>query len=166
MVQIADALVLIHGKDIVHRDLKPSNIMLIEKNEDPNYVKLLDFGLAKMKFQTTLTSSGILVGTLNYIAPEQLTDSEYTPAGDVYALGVTFYEMITGKIVFPGDTATDIMKQVLGETPVEPILFRPNIPPRLNDLIMKMISKKKEARPPAKDVLENLKTIRSDWEGK
>jgi tRNA A-37 threonylcarbamoyl transferase component Bud32 len=163
MEQIADALVLIHGKDIVHRDLKPSNIMLIERDGDPNYVKLLDFGLAKMKFQTSLTSSGILVGTLNFVAPEQLTDSQYSPAGDVYSLGVTFYEMVTGKIVFPGDTATDIMKQVLDKSPVEPNRFRPDIPPLLNDLIMKMMSKKKDLRPPVQDVLETVKRIKADW---
>ena len=162
MEQIADALVLIHGKDIVHRDIKPSNVLLIERNGDANFVKLLDFGLAKMKFQTSLTSSGILVGTLNFVAPEQLTNSEYSPAGDVYALGVTFYEMVTGRIVFPGDTATDIMKQVLDKTPIEPNRFRTEIPLALNDLIMRMMAKKKEARPSVKDVLEKLKTMRPD----
>ncbi|NIM17460.1 MAG: protein kinase, partial [Candidatus Aminicenantes bacterium] len=73
----------------VHRDLKPANIMLMDnnKNESSTVVKLLDFGVALMKFQTRLTQSGMLVGTINYIAPEQITDNLYSPASDVYSLG-------------------------------------------------------------------------------
>jgi tetratricopeptide (TPR) repeat protein/tRNA A-37 threonylcarbamoyl transferase component Bud32 len=153
MMQISDALVLIHSKEIIHRDLKPSNIMLVEKDGVPNFVKLLDFGLARMKFQTRITRTGVLMGTLNYMSPEQLAHSEFSLSSDVYSLGVTFYEMVTGKIAFPGDTANEIMKQVLDTTPIEPRRFRPDIPGELNDLIMKMLEKDKESRPVIKDVL-------------
>jgi serine/threonine-protein kinase len=163
MMQISDSLVLIHGKNIIHRDLKPSNIMLIERNGDCNFVKLLDFGLARMKAQTRITRTGVLVGTINYMSPEQLANFEYSSASDVYALGVTFYEMITGKIAFHGDTANEIMKQILDTTPIEPNRFRPDIPGELNDLIMKMLEKKKESRPVIKDVFENLKTIQAGF---
>ncbi|MFC2146775.1 serine/threonine protein kinase, partial [Acidobacteriota bacterium] len=159
MIQISDALVLIHGKNIIHRDLKPANIMLIERDGDPNFVKLLDFGLARMKFQTRITRTGILMGTLNYMSPEQLAHSEFSSASDVYSLGVTFYEIVTGKIAFPGDTANEIMRQVLDTTPIEPRRFRPDIPGELNDLIMKMLGKDKESRPVIKDVFENLQKI-------
>jgi tetratricopeptide (TPR) repeat protein len=159
MKQISDALLLIHIKEIIHRDLKPSNIMLVERGGDSNFVKLLDFGLAKMKFQTKLTRTGIMVGTLNYMAPEQLANSDYSSASDIYSLGVTFYEIITGKLAFPGETATDIMKQVLNKTPVEPHRFRPDIPGLLNDLIMKMIEKRKESRPNISMIFENLQML-------
>ena len=153
MIQISDALVLIHSKNIIHRDLKPANIMLIERDGDPDFVKLLDFGLARVKSQTRITRTGILMGTMNYMSPEQLAHSEFSSASDVYSLGVTFYEIVTGKIAFPGDTANEIMKQVLDTTPIEPRRFRPDIPGELNDLIMKMLEKNKESRPVIKDVL-------------
>jgi len=163
MIQISDALVLIHGKDIVHRDLKPSNIMLIERNGDPNFVKLLDFGIAKMKYQTRITRTGLLVGSLNYMSPEQLYHSEFSSASDVYSLGVTFYEMITGRIVFPGETANEITRQVLDTSPIEPNRYRPDIPGELNDLIMKMLEKNKESRPAIKGVYENLQKIQDTF---
>lgn len=163
MRQVSDALVLIHGKEIVHRDLKPSNIMLIRREGDPDFVKLLDFGLARMKYQTRLTRTGILVGTLNYMSPEQLADSEFSPASDIYSLGATFYEMVVGHIAFPGETATDIMKQVLEKTPVAPKGFRPDMPGELNDLIMKMLEKKKESRPGISKVFETLQFIQAKY---
>jgi serine/threonine-protein kinase len=163
MEQISDALLLIHGKEIIHRDLKPSNIMLIERDGDADFVKLLDFGIARMKFQSRITRTGVLMGTLNYMSPEQLAHSEFSPASDVYSLGVTFYEMVTGKIAFPGDTANDIMKQVLDTTPIEPGRFRSDIPGELNDLIMKMLEKDKESRPVIKDVFERLQMLQSEF---
>jgi serine/threonine-protein kinase len=75
MIQITDALTLIHSKNIIHRDLKPSNIMLIKKDGDPHFVKLLDFGVARMRYQTKLTKTGILLGTTSYLSPEQITNS-------------------------------------------------------------------------------------------
>ena len=71
--QITSAIAFIHSKKIIHRDLKPANIMLIEKDGDPLFVKLLDFGLARQKFQTQVTKTGQIVGTISYMAPEQIT---------------------------------------------------------------------------------------------
>jgi serine/threonine-protein kinase len=163
MVQITDALVLIHSKNIVHRDLKPSNIMLIEKDGDPNFVKLLDFGLAKMKFQTRLTSTGILIGTINYVAPEQITDSLYSSASDIYALGIIFYQMITGNQAFSGDTITNIVEKILDTKPLELNRIRSEIPGELNHLITQMLSKKPGQRPLAEKVLTSLKKISNDF---
>jgi tetratricopeptide (TPR) repeat protein len=163
MMQISNALVLIHGKDIIHRDLKPSNIMLIQRNGDPNFVKLLDFGLATMKYQTRITRTGILVGSINYMSPEQLANSEFSSASDIYSLGVTFYEMITGRIVFPGDTSNEIIRQILDTTPIEPHRYRPDIPGELDDLIMKMLERDKESRPVIKNVFETLRMIQAKY---
>ncbi|MCP5051094.1 MAG: protein kinase, partial [bacterium] len=97
MDQIADAVREIHSKNIVHRDLKPGNIMLIEKDENPDFVKLLDFGLAKPQYQTRLTQTGIVIGTIDYMAPEQISGSGYSSAVDIYSMGVVFREMLTGE---------------------------------------------------------------------
>lgn len=164
MAQVSGALQLIHGKDIIHRDLKPSNIMLTEKDGDANFVKLLDFGLAKKKFQTRITGTGILIGTINYMSPEQLADSEFTPASDIYSLGVTFYEMLTGRPLFPGETTNEIIRDILESSPIEPVRFRPGMPAELNDLIMKMLEKEKETRPVITEVFENLQHMQARFD--
>jgi len=155
--QVTDALVKIHSKYIVHRDLKPDNIMLIEHKGNCNFVKLLDFGLAKTEHQTRITQTGTVLGTLNYMAPEQISDGRFSYASDVYSLGVIFYETLTKKIPFPGDNVTDIMRQILHEAPVEPILLRPDLTPGLNGLVLRMLEKQPGLRPPAKEVFDEIK---------
>jgi serine/threonine protein kinase len=156
MIQAADALACIHGKSIVHRDLKPENIMLIHRDGDPNMVKLLDFGLARTRFQSRLTRTGMLVGTVNYMSPEQVSGRPSSAASDVYTLGVVFYEMLTGRRTFQGETITDIADKILTDTPGEPKQCRPEIPDEINRLIMKMLSKKPGRRPSAELVLNAL----------
>lgn len=160
MLQIIDALSFIHEKAVIHRDLNPSNIMLIENEGDPYYVKLLDFGLAKTTNQTKLTRTGILIGTINYMPPEQLNDSRTSAAGDVYSMGATFYEMLSGKLLFYGDSPTDIMRQIIGTTPIGLERLRPGIPGELSNLIMKMLEKEPGARPAPGDAQRELETIR------
>jgi tetratricopeptide (TPR) repeat protein len=159
MSQVTDALALIHSQDIVHRDLKPANIMLTEKNGNPNFVKLLDFGLSKIRFQAGVTESGFLVGTINYIAPEQIADFKYSPASDIYSLGIIFYEMVIGQTVFPGDSLASVVEHILDDTPAVPKNIRPGIPGELNRLILQMISKQDTLRPSAQRVLDTLKEI-------
>jgi len=156
MLQIADALARIHHKNIVHRDLKPENIMLIRKGDNPNFVKLLDFGLARMEHQTRLTQTGMVVGTLTYMAPEQVSGSKFSFASDVYSLGILFYEMVTGQHPFVGETTIDLMKQILDRTPSHPSEYNTGIPGDLNLLIMQMLAKKEAGRPTASDVLARL----------
>jgi serine/threonine-protein kinase len=159
MIQIADALAKIHSKNIVHRDLKPDNIMLIENKGDPNFVKLLDFGLARTQYQTRLTQTGIVIGTISYLSPEQISGKRSGAASDIYALGTIFYEMLTGEKPFIGETTTDIMKQILEKTPIEPLHFRDDIPRELNHLILRMLEKEIKSRPIIFDVLAYLQGI-------
>lgn len=159
MIQVADALALIHHRDIVHRDLKPSNIMLTQKDGAPDVVKLLDFGLSRMKYQTRVTESGFLLGTVNYLAPEQILDFKYSTASDIYALGVVFYEMMTGKFAFTGDSLSAIVEQVLYHTLPPPAEIRPGVPGELNQLILGMTKKQDNMRPTAQTVLETLKRL-------
>lgn len=162
MEQITDALAFIHEKNIVHRDLKPANIMLIRHDGRRDYVKLLDFGVALMKFQTRLTQSGNLVGTISYTAPEQITSNRYSPASDVYSLGVIFYEMLTGRLPFHGDNITAVVEKIIDDIPGEPIALRSGILGELNRLIMKMIAKIPAQRPLASEVLRLLEKLDPD----
>ncbi|HLP60274.1 MAG TPA: protein kinase, partial [Candidatus Deferrimicrobium sp.] len=151
--QISGALKKIHGRSIVHRDLKPENVMLIEKDGKSNFVKLLDFGLARTENQSKITQTGTLLGTVNYMAPEQISHASYSLATDIYSLGVIFYEMATGRIPFPGGKMTQIMGKILSETPMEPILLRPDLPSACNHLITKMMEKDNTLRPTVAEVL-------------
>jgi ligand-binding sensor domain-containing protein/predicted Ser/Thr protein kinase len=159
MLQVSSALSKIHHRNIIHRDLKPDNIMLIEKNGNPSFVKLLDFGLAKMQYQTRLTQTGIVIGTINYMSPEQISGKGSVAASDIYSLGIIFYEMITGEKPFIGETTIDIMKQILDKSPIEPIRFRFDISFDLNHLIMRMLEKETKDRPDIMEVVTQLKII-------
>jgi len=161
MIQVTDALAKIHGKNIIHRDLKPANIMLVSVNNNPNFVKLLDFGLAQMQNQTRLTETGVVVGTLNYLSPEQISSSHFTPASDIYALGVVFYEMTTGIKPFPGESATELMNVILNKEPIQPSTYCAEMPDLLEKLILQMLEKKEELRPSIGEVLHKLSMIQS-----
>jgi ligand-binding sensor domain-containing protein/tRNA A-37 threonylcarbamoyl transferase component Bud32 len=159
MVQITNAVVKIHSKNIVHRDLKPGNIMLIKRGDDPNFVKLLDFGLAKTHSNTQLTQTGILLGTIYYMAPEQLTGSNYSSATDIYALGVIFHEILTGKNPFSGTNSIETLGLIIGRSSIQPIDSRTDIPTLLNKIISKMMTKEAASRPGIGEVKETLQHI-------
>jgi serine/threonine-protein kinase len=112
-----------------------------------------------MQHQTRLTQTGIVIGTINYLSPEQISGRGSSPASDIYALGIIFYEMITGEKPFIGETTIDIMKQIIDKTPIEPIRFCFDMSFELNHLIMKMLDKEQESRPDITKVLEQLRTI-------
>ncbi|MCP4146616.1 MAG: tetratricopeptide repeat protein [bacterium] len=156
MKQITEAIAYIHFKGIMHRDLKPANIMLIEKEGDTDFVKLLDFGLAKMEFQTRLTQSGTFVGTIEYIAPEEVMGEKSSLAGDIFSLGVVFYRMLCGVVPFQGETVIEIMRSLIGTIPAEVSQTRRDVPEVLNGLVNKMLDKDPAQRPQAKEVLEKL----------
>ncbi len=160
MIQIADALMKIHSKNIIHRDLKPDNIMLIQKDSNLNFVKLLDFGLSIMKYQTRITTTGEVLGTINYMSPEVISGVRFSFASDIYSLGLIFYEIVTGRAPFSGETTIDIMKQILDKTPIALVRFRSDLPIECNELIMQMLKKRGEERPSLDKVLETLKRIK------
>jgi tRNA A-37 threonylcarbamoyl transferase component Bud32 len=151
--QVALALRVIHRKSIVHRDLKPDNIMIIRKPQDPLFVKVLDFGLARSESFTRLTESGIVLGTIAYLAPEQIRENRFSPASDVYSLGVTAYESFTGKRPFDGTSSMELMNKILNDTPDDPGLLNPDLPQDLNALILRMMSRDISLRPDINDIV-------------
>ena len=159
MRQVADILVNLCREDIIHRDLKPENIMLLTKNGDPDFVKLLDFGIARTHAFTHLTATGQVVGTLPYMAPEVISDGTLSAAVDVYSLGVIGYEMLTRRKPFPADNPVEILNQVINTTPPNPSEINRQIPQPLNDLVLKMIEKKSGQRPGAAEVKRILTNI-------
>jgi serine/threonine protein kinase len=158
-----DALHAAHGVGVVHRDLKPSNIFLVAPRHGPRYVKLLDFGLSKQggaprqdQEQTNVTT---VVGTPEYIAPEQACGLPVGPRTDLYALGVVAYEMVTGRIPFAGATASEIMRGHVNLSPVRPSLIETAVPSSFEDLVLRLLAKEPSARP------ESAAFVRSELNG-
>ena len=141
-----------HGKGIVHRDLKPENIMLVSREADPDYVKVLDFGIAKLepfaegstKPAELLTQSGAIVGTPEYMAPEQALGRPVDARTDLYALGVIFYEMLAGKTPFTGDAVAMVRAHVLTEAP--PLPADLDLHPAFGTIIAKLLAKEPNDR--------------------
>lgn len=159
MMQVADALNAIHAANIIHRDLKPENIILIDREGDTYFVKLLDFGLATTQYLSRLTETGMVVGTIFYLSPEQLTVGQLSPASDIFALGVIFYEMLTGEKPFSGETAVEVMKQIVDKEPLPPDVFRPDIDRTLSNLVRYMLRKNPAHRPDAGTVFNILREM-------
>src|SRR2546423_4485670 len=121
--QIASALQFAHDHGILHRDIKPSNILL----KDECHIYLADFGLAKdIKENSTITQSGCLIGTPEYMAPE-LAEEPATTSSDIYAVGILLYQMLTGRVPFKGSTHLSIYWQHIKEQPTTPSLLHPDI---------------------------------------
>lgn len=137
--QICEGLDAAHASGIVHRDLKPANVLL-----DDGQVRLADFGVARIVGDSSFTSSGIVLGTAAYLAPEMLTGSEPTPACDMYALGITMYEILAGRPPFTGHVAA-VMHDHLDTPPAR----LPDVPGRLWDLVSSCLAKQPQARPTA-----------------
>jgi serine/threonine-protein kinase len=145
--QIASALGAAHARDIVHRDLKPDNIYLIRRGQDESFVKVLDFGIAKVGGASSkLTRTGMIFGTPHYMSPEQASGQSVDHRTDVYALGVIMYEMFTGTVPFDGDTFMGILAKHMFEPPHPPSQVKgQNLGP-IEDVIMKALSKRPEDR--------------------
>ncbi len=146
--QIARGLQAVHEKGIVHRDLKPDNIFLLEREGKRDTVKIVDFGLAKMDAGERLTMDGTVVGTAEYISPEQVTGQDTDHRSDQYSLGCILYEMLTSQLPFDGEsTATLIYKHVY-KNPTPPRKVRPemNIPPSVEAVVLKCMAKKSSDR--------------------
>ncbi|MFL5354739.1 protein kinase domain-containing protein [Archangium sp.] len=148
--EVLSALGAAHGAGVVHRDLKPSNIFLVKQPDGSRYVKLLDFGLAKMGLptgRTAQTRTDMVVGTPEYMAPEQARGQPVGPMTDLYALGVVAFEMITGRLPFTGTSPVDLLMKHVDARPPKPSEFLPGVPAALDAFILQMLTKDPEARP-------------------
>ena len=159
MQQIVDALKAIHAQGIVHRDLKPENIMVSQCGGQRHFIKLLDFGLAITPAQSRLTMSGVVMGTIRYLPPERLRGGASTPAGDVYSVGVIFYEMVTGSKPFWSEATGEVLNCILKTYPLQPREISSEIPIELNSLIMAMLDKYPGLRPDLESLRMKLQLL-------
>jgi len=176
--QIADALSAAHEAGIVHRDIKPENVMV----RRDGYVKVLDFGLAKLANETAAavrevnteaptragalhTDPGVVMGTANYMSPEQARGLEVDARSDIWSLGVVLYEMVAGKLPFEGPTTTDVLSMILHREPPSLLLYQSALPAELERIVEKTLAKEREARyQTAKDLSVDLKRLKQRLE--
>jgi serine/threonine-protein kinase len=154
-LQVADALAASHRTGIVHRDLKPDNIILIQRGREPDFVKLLDFGIAKLTggggASSHKTRTGLVLGTPAYMSPEQCEGKPNVDhRTDVYALGICLYEMLTGRVPFIGEGYGEILVQHLTARPVEPSRYH-MMSPHVEQVVLKALEKQPEMRYPTMD---------------
>ena len=150
--QICLALAHAHEKGIIHRDLKPENAILTETGT----IKLMDFGLARLPTSTRVTQTGTLLGTLPYLAPELIKGGDPSPQSDLYSLGIMLYEFVTGRMPYDHKEGYQILAFHLYEEPFAPQLYRPDLPQRLGDLILRLLSKDPLDRPNSALEVETL----------
>jgi serine/threonine protein kinase/tetratricopeptide (TPR) repeat protein len=140
--QICEGLAEAHRLGVVHRDLKSNNIMIDKEGN----VRIMDFGIARSLEGKGITGAGVMIGTPEYMSPEQVEGKEVDPRSDIYSLGVILYEMVTGRVPFEGDTPFSIGVKQKSETPRPPNEINEQIPEDLNQVILKCMEKEKEKR--------------------
>jgi serine/threonine protein kinase/Flp pilus assembly protein TadD len=157
--QIASGLAAAHAKYIVHRDIKPQNILADKEGR----VKILDFGLAKLKGVSSLTKESSTLGTVHYMSPEQTMGKDVDQRTDIWSLGVVLYEMLTGQLPFKGDYEQAVIYSILNEEPKPSDNLRPDIPAELKAIIDKCLEKETDVRyQHADDLHVDLKRVRGD----
>jgi eukaryotic-like serine/threonine-protein kinase len=147
MIQMSRGIARAHDLGVIHRDLKPENTFLVRRPDGSDLVKILDFGIARSKTDTRLTNAGELFGTPQYLAPERITGGEAGSSVDLYALGVIFFEVATGKLPFNApDPASMLIAHMTRSAPLART-FAQDIPERLEALIAALLEKDPRARP-------------------
>ena len=152
--QICDGLSEAHSLGVVHRDLKPNNIMI----DRGGNAKIMDFGIARAVKGKSITGPGVMIGTPEYMSPEQNEAKDIDPRSDIYSLGVIIYEMVTRKVPFRGDTALSIALKHKVEVPKDPKEYNAQVSDDLSHLILKCLEKEKENR------YQNAEEVRSELE--
>jgi serine/threonine protein kinase len=151
LVQVCRALEAAHARGIVHRDVKPQNVMLLAREGRPDFVKVVDFGISKVSNPQggKLTDVGAILGTADYMAPEQATGGEVDTSADVYAVGVLTYELCTGTLPFRGENTFATMLQHMEAKAEPPSKRRPELglPPELDALVLQALAKEPNGRP-------------------
>ena len=154
--QVCEGLTEAHELGVVHRDLKPQNIMIDEKGN----AKVMDFGIARSIEAAGMTQTGVMIGTPDYMSPEQAEGEEADQRSDIYAMGVILYEMVTGSVPFEGDTAFSVALKHKTKLPQDPKKINPDISENLSRLILICMEKERERRyQTAKALLDDLRNI-------
>ena len=139
---ICGALEAAHANGIVHRDIKPQNIIVMPDNQ----IKVMDFGIARAAGGSAMTQTGTILGTAQYISPEQAQGHAADPRSDLYSLGIVIYEMLTGKVPFDGESPVAIAYKHVREDPLPPSMINPDVSPELEAVVMKALAKNPENR--------------------
>jgi TolB-like protein/Flp pilus assembly protein TadD/predicted Ser/Thr protein kinase len=158
-IQIAEALAEAHGKGIIHRDIKSENIMVNAKNQ----IKVMDFGLAKLKGSLNLTRTSSTIGTLAYMSPEQIQGAEADARSDIFSFGVVLFEVVTGKMPFRGEHDAAVMYSIVNEEPEDASKYRDDIPGGLLHIISKTLEKDPEDRYQSMaEIIVDLRRLRKE----
>ena len=151
--QMCRALEVAHEQGVIHRDIKPQNMVV----EPDGTLKVMDFGIARLaKRQTGVTQQGMVVGTPEYMAPEQLMGEEIDARADIYAAGSVIYECLTGSTPFTAENQITLIAKLLEETPIPPRVVNGDVPQALSDLVMRTLAKKPDDRPRTATELHDL----------
>jgi serine/threonine protein kinase/Flp pilus assembly protein TadD len=158
-VQIAHGLGAAHSKDIIHRDVKSENVMLT----NDGHIKIMDFGIAKLRGISGLTRTGMSMGTLAYMSPEQAQGVAADQRSDIWSLGVVFYEMLTGELPFKGEHEAALMYLIVNEQPQLPSVLDRRIPHRLDSVVNKMLEKDRTKRYQSmEEVVRTLEEVKTE----